>query len=123
MAKFAEAESSLKLLDGLDRPKLAKAVLMDNDVDFPNRRVWEDHLYAAKERYVSHERELVVEAKQLVTQAQSWKNSDSKLNPNDPRVQQMKQRMQEIIQDAIRTEDEYRSVVVQGWDLAKQTKP
>lgn len=124
-AKFAEAEANLKILDGLDRPTLAKAALLDNDVDFPNRRGWEDKLFVAKEHYVSHERDLIVELRQIIAQAQSWKSAqgaDGKLSPSDPRVQQMKQRLQEIIQDAIRTEEAYRAVVVEGWDLAKQAK-
>jgi hypothetical protein len=123
-AKVDEAEAALKQLDALDRPTLAKVVLLDNDVDFPNRRSWEDKLYAAKERYVSHERELIVELKQIVTQLQSWQTSQGgkKLDPNDPRAQQMKSRILEIVQDAVRTEQDYRAVVMEGWDLAKQAK-
>jgi hypothetical protein len=125
MARVDEAEASLKQLDALDRATLAKAVLLDNDVDFPNRRNWEDKLYAAKERYVSHERELITELKQIATQVQSSQASDggqTKLDPNNPRAQQMRQRLQEIVQDALRTEQDYRAVVMEGWDLAKQAK-
>jgi hypothetical protein len=111
-------------LDALDRPTLAKVVLLDNDVDFPNRRSWEDKLYAAKGRYVSHERELIVELKQIVAQVQSWQTSQAgqKLDPKDPRAQQMKSRILEIVQDAVRTEQDYRAVVMEGWNLAKQVK-
>jgi hypothetical protein len=124
LAKVDEAEAGLKQLDALDRSTLAKAVLLDNDVDFPNRRTWEDKLYAAKERYVSHERELIVELKQIVVQVQSMQASQGKekLNPDDPRAQQMKSRIMDIIQDAVRTEQDYRAVVMEGWDLAKQAK-
>lgn len=124
LAKVDEAEAGLKLLDGLDRSTLAKAVLLDNDVDFPNRRNWEDKLHAAKERYVSHERELIVELKQIVSQVQSMQagQGKQKLSPDDPRAQQMKTRLMDIIQDAIRTEQDYRGVVMEGWDLAKQAK-
>jgi hypothetical protein len=93
--------------------------LLDNDVDFPNRRNWEDKLYAAKDRYVSHERELIVELRQIVAEMQSG-GGQGKLDPNSPRGQQLKQRLQEIIQDAVRTEQVYRAVVMEGWDLAKQ---
>lgn len=125
LARIDEAEAGLKKLDTLDRATLAKAVLLDNDVDFPSRSNWEDRLFAAKEHYVSHERELIVELKQILGDAQSLRASqgeESKLNPNDPRAQQMIQRLQEIVQDALRTENAYRAVVVEGWDLAKQAK-
>jgi hypothetical protein len=124
LSRLAEAESALNKLDTLDRATLAKVVLMDNDVDFPSRRNWEERLYSEKRHYVSHERELLVEIKQALAQAQSWKASQGgqKLDPNDLRVQQLKGRVTEIIQDAIRTEQDYRAVVMEGWDLAKQAK-
>jgi hypothetical protein len=124
MARIDEAEAGLKQMDALDRATLAKAVLLDDDVDFPNRRNWEDKLFAAKERYVSHERELIVELKQIVAQVQSMPASQGKqkLNPDDPQAQQMLRRLQEIVQDALRTEQAYRGVVMEGWDLAKQAK-
>ena len=68
LAKVEEAEAGLGKLESLDRPTLAKAVLLDNDVDFPNRRAWEDKLCAAKERYVSHEGQLIGELKQILAQ-------------------------------------------------------
>jgi hypothetical protein len=121
LSRVAEAEAGLKQLDALDRATLAKAVLLDNDVDFPNRRAWEDKLYAAKDRYVSHERDLIVELKQIAAGIQS-DGGQGKLDPNGARAQQMKQRLQEIVQDAVRTEQVYRAVVMEGWDLAKQAK-
>ena len=122
LAKVEEAEAGLRQLQSLDRATLAKAVLLDNDVDFPNRRAWEDKLLAAKEHYVSHEGELIVELKQIVAQVQSRQGSQGKLDPNDPRAQQIKSRLLEIVQDALRTEQDYRAVVMEGWDLAKQAK-
>ena len=122
LAKVEEAEAGLRQLQSLDRTTLAKAVLLDNDVDFPNRRAWEDKLFAAKEHYVSHEGELVTELKQIVSQVQSRQGNQKKLDLNDPRAQQMKSRLLEIVQDALRTEQDYRAVVMEGWDLAKQAK-
>jgi hypothetical protein len=121
LSRLEEAESQLNKLDALDRATLAKAVLMDNDVDFPSRRNWEDRLYTEKQHYVSHERELIVEVKKAAAQVESWKASQGgqKRDPNDPRVQQLKGRVAEIIQDALRTEQDYRAVVMEGWDLAK----
>jgi hypothetical protein len=121
LSRVAEAEAGLKQLDALDRATLAKAVLLDNDVDFPNRRAWEDKLYAAKDRYVSHERDLIVELKQIAAGIQS-DGGQGKLDHNSVRAQQMKQRLREIVQDAVRTEQVYRAVVMEGGDLAKQAK-
>ena len=121
LAKVEEAEASLTKLESLDRATLAKVVLLDNDVDFPNRRAWEDKLYSAKEHYVSHEGALIGEMKQILAQVQSWQ-SQGKIDPKDPRAQQMKSRLVEIVQDAVRTEQDYRAVVMEGWDLAKQAK-
>ena len=121
LTKVADVEAGLKQLESLDRATLAKAILLDNDVDFPNRRAWEDKLYAAKEHYVSHEGELIVELKQIVGQVQEWQ-SQGRLDPKDPRAQQMKGRLVAIVQDALRTEQDYRAVVMEGWDLAKQSK-
>jgi hypothetical protein len=124
LAKVEEAEAELKQLDALDRTSLAKVVLLDNDVNFPNRRAWEDKLFAAKQHYVSHEGELIVELKKMMAQVESWKSAQGsqKLDPSDPRAQQLKSRITEIIQDALRTEQNYRAVVMEGWDLAKQAK-
>src|SRR5215467_7808471 len=121
MAKVEEAEAGLRKLESLDRTTLAKGLLLDNDVDFPNRRSWEDKLYAAKEHYVSHEGQLITELKQILAQVHSLQ-SQGKVDPKDPRAQQMKSRLVEIVQDALRTEQDYRAVVMEGWDLAKQAK-
>ena len=102
LAKVEEAEAGLKKLESLDRTTLAKALLLDNDVDFPNRRAWEEKLYAAKEHYVSREGQLITELKQIVGQVQSLQ-SQGKLDPKDPRAQQMKTRLVEIVQDSLRT--------------------
>jgi hypothetical protein len=124
MSRFQEAESQLKKLQGWDRAKLAKAVLMENDIQFPNRQAWEDRFYAAKEQYVSHGFELIAEIRQIMAQLQTLKEAQggAKLSPNDPQVQRMKQRLQEIVQEAVRTEQAYRAIIMEGWDLAKQTK-
>ncbi len=128
MAKGLEAldraETALNKLDPLDRATLAKAALLDNDMDFPNRPRWEDKLYSAKQQYVSHGRELFREMRQVLGDVQSLQSSQGgqkKLSPDDPRAQELLRRLQDIVQDAVRTENAYQSVVVEGWDLAKQT--
>jgi hypothetical protein len=125
LAKLEQAEAALDKLAPLDRATLAKAALLDNDVDFPNRRNWEDKLFSAKGVYVSHGRELFQEMKQILAEVQSLRPSQGgtgKLSPDDPRAQQMMRRIQELVQDAVRTDRAYQAVVVEGWDLAKQAK-
>jgi len=129
MARGSEAldraETALNKLDPLDRATLAKAALLDNDVDFPNRPRWEDKLYSAKEQYVSHGRELFQQMRQIMADVRSLQSSQGgqrKLSSDDPRAQELLRRLQEIVQDAVRTENAYQSVVMEGWDLAKQAK-
>jgi hypothetical protein len=123
LAGLDKAEAALNKLDPLDRATLAKAALLDNDVDFPGRRAWEDKLYLAKEQYVSHGRELFREMRQILADVQAMQagqGGQGKMSPNDPRAQQLLKRVQEIVQDAVRTESAYQSVVMEGWDRAKQ---
>jgi hypothetical protein len=125
LAGLDRAEAALNKLDPMDRTTLAKAALLDNDVDFPGRRGWEDKLYSAKEQYVSHGRELFREMRQILADARSLQSSNGgqgKLSPEDPRAKELLRRIQEILQDAVRTESAYQTVVMEGWDRAKQTK-
>jgi len=125
LAALDHAEAALNKLDPMDSTTLAKAALLDNDVDFPDRRSWENKLYSAKEQYVSHGRELFREMRKILADAQSLQSSNGgqgKLNPDDPRAKELLRRIQEILQDAVRTESAYQAVVVEGWDRAKQAK-
>ncbi len=118
------AESALNKMDPMDRTTLAKAALLDNDVDFPGRSRWEDKLYSAKQQYVSHGRELFREMRQILADVQTLRSQggQTKVGPDDLQAKELLRRLQEIVQDAIRTENAYQSVVVEGWDLAKQAK-
>jgi len=125
LAALDHAEAALNKLDPMDSTTLAKAALLDNDVDFPDRRSWENKLYSAKEQYVSHGRELFREMRKILADAQSLQSSNGgqgKLNPDDPRAKELLRRIQETLQDAVRTESAYQAVVVEGWDRAKQAK-
>ena len=124
LAGLDRAESALNKMDPMDRTTLAKAALLDNDVDFPDRRRWEDKLYSAKQQYVSHGRELFREMRQILADVQSLQSQSGqrKVGPDDPHAKELLRRLQEIVQDAVRTENAYQSVVVEGWDLAKQAK-
>ncbi len=66
-----------------------------------------------------------LDPRQVLADVQSLQSSQSgqgKLSPDDPRAQELLRRLQEIVQDAVRTDNAYQSVVVEGWDLAKQAK-
>ena len=123
-AAMNHVEEILNKLDPMDRTTLAKLVLMDNDVEFAGRRAWEDKLYAAKQQYVSHCREIVRDGRQILEDAQTLKNAqgNAKMNSNDPRAQEMLHKVQALLQDAVRTDNAYQAVVMEGWDLAKQAK-
>jgi hypothetical protein len=124
MAAMDHVEEILNKLDPLDRATLAKLVLMDNDIEFAGRRAWEDKLYAAKQQYVSHCREIVRDGRQILEDARALKNQQgsAKINPNDPRAQEVLHKVQDLLQDAVRTDNAYQAVVMEGWDLAKQAK-
>lgn len=123
MAKFDEAEADFKQLDSLDQATLAKVTLADDcNVQFPSRISWEVKLYAAKGQYVTHMRFLIGELKQLTSEAQGWKGSDGKLDPNDPRVRALKRKTQSFLQDAVQTDTRYQEVVAEGVGLAKAAK-
>jgi len=124
-AALERVGTMLDKLDPMDRATLAKAVLMDKDVDFVGRRSWEEKLFAAKEQYVSQGRELVREMKQALADAQSLsasRNGQEKVSPNDPRAQELLHRLQEIMQSAVRMDSAYQAVVMEGWDRAKQVQ-
>ena len=120
-AAMNHVEEVLNKLEPMDRTTLAKLVLMDNDVEFAGRRAWEDKLFAAKQQYVSHCREIVRDGRQILEDAQTLKNAQggAKVSPNDPRAQEMLHKVQALLQDAVRTDNAYQAVVMEGWDLAK----
>jgi hypothetical protein len=117
-AGLQRGEAALNKLAPLDRATLAKIALQDNNVDFPHRTNWEERLFAAKQVYVAHSRELISEMKQLLTAAQAMQQGN--VNPNDPSAQALSARAQELLQDAVRTESGFKAIVAEGQDLAKQ---
>lgn len=122
LAGLKRAEFALNKLAPMDRATLARAVLEGNNTNFPNRANWENKLYSAKQTYVAHSRELIQEMRNLLANAQSLKASGGdKVSPDDPRVQALLRRTQEIVQDAVRTETAFRAIAMEGQDLAKQS--
>jgi hypothetical protein len=122
---IGRAQDSLERLAPLDRATLAKVVLEGNDVNFPNRRAWEDRLFVAKERYVAHSRQLLGEMKDLLqnTQAMHDANSGAKVGSENAQAQQLMVRAQVLLGDAQNTEAEFKAVMDEGVAQAKQASP
>ena len=118
-AALARGKQILDTLDPLDRSSLAKLALEGRDVNFPGRRVWESKLFAAKQHYVAHGRELFRETEEVLDNIQSL-TSGGKLSPSDPRAQDLAHRALQLMQDANRTEADFDAVVLEGQDAAKQ---
>jgi hypothetical protein len=109
------AESFLTKIDSMDRPTLVRIALQGVDSDFPGRGKWEERLFAAKQVYVSHGRELLQRVKQLAASAQGMQGNPS---ADDPRVQDLTNSLKEVVQDSTRMEAAYKAVVAEGRDLA-----
>jgi hypothetical protein len=122
-AAIAKMEAAMKLLDSMDRATLVKVALQGADSDFPGRRAWEDKLWVAKQAYVARGKELSEEAKKILSNSQSLQASQGgqTLKPDDPRVQDLTRRLKQFIQDAMRADSNFRAVMMEGLDLAKQT--
>jgi hypothetical protein len=112
------ADRLLNLLAPMDKTTLARFALEGRDVDFPERSDWENKLYAAKQYYVSHGRDLVRETREFVANIQELKASGAR--EGDPRLQDLGHRALQLMQDGSRTDADFETVVLQGQDMAKQ---
>jgi len=116
-AKLDEGERALDQLEPLDRSALVKVALEGRAGDFPGRRAWEDKLFAAKQNYVSHGRELIRETKRVLDEIQS-------LDPNDKasakRAQDLTLRARQLMQDAFQTEANFQAVILEGQELTNR---
>ena len=112
------ADRLLNLLAPMDKTTLAQFALEGRDVDFPERSDWENKLYAAKQYYVSHGRDLVRETREFVANIQELKASGAR--EGDPRLQDLGHRALQLMQDGSRTDADFETVVLQGQDMAKQ---
>jgi hypothetical protein len=121
-AGIGNAEGSLDKLAPLDRSTLAHVVLEGHDVDFPGRRAWEEKAFIAKERYVARSRQLLDEMKDVMQTAQSMRdgNGGAAVGASNPQAQQLLGRAQQLLGDAQGTETEFKAVMQEGVDQAKQ---
>jgi hypothetical protein len=122
-AKLRETEVALDRLASLDRTQLAQLVLKSSE-DFPGRRDWEYKLFSAKVSYVGRSRQLVEAMKQALTEMESLQSqSHGKIDPNDPRAQELGARAQQIMKLTVDTEAAFQAVVGEGQSLAHPGKP
>jgi len=110
--------SLLKQLDSLDRATLAKNVLQGADTDFPGRSSWEEQLFAAKQVFVAQGRDVMKKANQLEASAKGVQDMQ---NPNDLRAKDLNNRLQQLMQEAVRAGAAFQAVVAEGKDLASQS--
>jgi hypothetical protein len=117
---IARGEQLLNALDPMTRTTLAGTALQGQNNDFPGRRAWEEKLFAAKEHYVSHGRDLFRETKALINNMEAL-TSSGKANPSDPRMTEISHRALQLMQDANKTDADFQAIVLEGQDLAKRS--
>ena len=123
-AKLRATETALDRLDSLDRAQLAQVVLKGVTGDFPGRHDWETKLFSAKVSYVNRSRQLIEAMKQVLTDMESLQEEGhGKLDPEDPRAQELTGRAQQIAKLTNGTESAFQTVVTEGLTLARQTRP
>jgi len=116
---IARSEQFLDSLAPMGRAELARLVLEGQNADFPGRRAWEEKLFAAKEHYVSHGRELFRETKELLNNMETL-TSDGKVARSDPRVTEISHRALQLMQEANKTDADFQAILLEGQDLAKR---
>ncbi len=117
---IARGEQLLNALDPMTRTTLAETALQGQNNDFPGRRAWEEKLFAAKEHYVSHGRDLFRETKALLNNMEALTSSGN-ANPSDPRMTDISHRALQLMQDANKTDADFQAIVLEGQDLAKRS--
>jgi hypothetical protein len=115
--KLAKLEAILDQVESLDRATLVRTALEGKESDFPGRAKWEERLLAAKQAYVTQARDEVQKAREIVASADSLKGVQ---DPNDPRVKDVKARLQSLVREAVQTESAFQAVMMEGRDLAAQ---
>ena len=122
VAPPAEKLERLKLvldqLDSTDRATLVRGVLEGNDSNFPGRARWEERLFSAKQTYVSQGRTLLQRMKQLMASTEGMKDIRDQ---NDPRLKNITEKLQQLVQDATQTGAAFQAVMMEGKDLAGQS--
>jgi len=117
---IARGEQLLDSLDPMNRTTLAETALQGQNNDFPGRRAWEEKLFAAKEHYVSHGRDLFRQTNALLKNMETL-SASGKVDPSDPRMTDISHRALQLMQDANKTDADFQAIVLEGQDLAKRS--
>jgi hypothetical protein len=120
IASLDDAFAKINELAALDRATLVKAVLGEDDVDFPGRAEWEVRLMAGRDRYVAQGRQLNRGMKQLLMQAKALEDSNPNMGDDDPRAKSMMNMVSQATAEAKKTSDDFQGLMDQGRALAKQ---
>ncbi len=118
LKKLDVAELAFQRLDSMDRAQLGLAVLRGDGHAFPGREAWEERLYLAKNLYVSHERTLGRELRQLMSEALALEAA--KVPETDPRFAALEERLKTVSAGVSREEAAFNAVIAEGRELAKQ---
>jgi hypothetical protein len=122
-AKLRNTEVALDRLASFDRAQLSQIVLKSTE-DFPGRHDWENKLFSAKVAYVNRSRQLIEAMKQVLTDMEALQSEgQGKIDPNDPRAQELAGRAQQIVKLTNGTESAFQGIMAEGQALARQAQP
>jgi hypothetical protein len=122
-AKLRATEVALDRLASLDRAQLSQIVLKSTE-DFPGRHDWENKLFSAKVTYVNRSRQLIEAMKQVLTDMEALQSEgQGKIDPNDPRAQELAGRAQQVVKLTNGTESAFQGIMAEGQALARQAQP
>ena len=115
---LARLQSQIDQLDSLDRAALAASVLDGNTSNFPGRAKWEEKLFAAKQTFVSQNRDVLQNVKQLLSAAGAMKDVQDQ---NDPRAKNMASKLQQLVDETKQNAAAFQAVMEEGKELAART--
>ena len=122
-AKLRATEVALDRLASFDRAQLSEIVLKSTE-DFPGRHDWENKLFSAKMAYVNRSRQLIEAMKQVLTDMEALQaEGQGKIDPNDPRAQELAGRAQQVVKLTNGTESAFQGIMAEGQALARQAQP
>jgi hypothetical protein len=118
--KLDKALEVINAVAAVDRATLVNAILKDNNIDFPERKQWEDRLMAGRDYYVMHGRQVIFGMKQLLVEARQLSETDPNMREDDPKLQSFMRRSKDGYNDAQKTAADFQHLMEEGQALAKQ---
>jgi TATA-binding protein-associated factor Taf7 len=108
-------QAMLDQLASMDRATLVKNVLGGNPSNSPGLAKWENELFAAKQTFVSQSRDALRKEKQLQESVEDMKAG---LDPNDPRLKTIVEKLQDISQETQEANAAFQAVITEGKGFA-----